>query len=212
MVFAANFAGKLAKPRNRPHVLLRTTSMEPPAPITQILQNAAAGDAGAASSLVNLLYDELRGIAGNLLGGRPRGATLQPTMLVHEAWLRLADQENLQIESRDHFLRVAARAMRFVIIDHLRAKGRDKRGGDAARVPLDDLADYYKSSAVDMLALDDALNRLQNSDEQLARIVELRFFCGFTIPETAKILKISTPTVERGWRFARAWLHQQLES
>lgn len=184
--------------------------MDSPRTITQILQEAARGDGGAASELVNLLYDELRRIAGGMLSGGNATPTLQPTALVHEAYLRLVDQKNLQIDSRDHFLRIAARAMRFVIIDHIRTRGRDKRGGGSARVPLDDIIDFYNSAAVDMLALDESLSKLQETDEQLARIVELRFFAGFTIEETARILNISTPTVERGWRFARAYLHKQM--
>ncbi|MBI3817978.1 MAG: sigma-70 family RNA polymerase sigma factor [Planctomycetes bacterium] len=178
--------------------------------ITKALANAVSGDPAATSALVNLLYTELRNVAGGILAEGHAAPTLQPTVLVHEAYLRLVEHSKLKIEDRDHFLRIAARAMRFVVLDHVRARKRDKRGGTRERVPFDSVIDSYNSSEVDLVALDEAINKLQESDEQLARIVELRFFAGFTIEETARILRVSTPTVERGWRFARAYLYKQL--
>lgn len=185
--------------------------MQPPSfQATELINKAAGGNTGAAGDLLNLLYDELRRVASGILGEGHAAPTLQPTLLVHEAWLRLVDQQHLQEGGREHFIRTAARAMRFVVIDHVRARRRDKRGGGASRVPMDDFVDYYSKSSVDLVALDEALKKLQDEDEQLARIIELRFFAGLTIEETAKLLDVSTPTVERGWRFAKAYLQKQL--
>lgn len=179
--------------------------------ITQLLARASAGDRDARDLLVPRVYDELRAIAGRVLDRHATVATLPPTALVHEAWLKLVDRpEALALADRRHFLAIAARLMRDVLVDHLRARGAAKRGGGLERVTLDDVASVFEQRSLDLLALDEALGRLAAEDPQLARIVELRFFGGLTIAETAQELGVSTPTVERGWRLARAWLLEAL--
>jgi RNA polymerase sigma factor (TIGR02999 family) len=187
--------------------------MDTPGDATRLIQRMEAGDAEAAGELLPLLYDELRTLAEHYMQGERAGHTLEPTALVNEAYVRLVEGESQQaFESRGHFIHVAARAMRNVLVDHARAKKSDKRGGDRRRQPLDPLLAHYEQSQLDLLALDEALERLGQMDEQLARIVELRFFAGLTIAETAPLLGVSTPTVERGWRVARMWLRRELPS
>ncbi|MCB9898357.1 MAG: sigma-70 family RNA polymerase sigma factor [Planctomycetes bacterium] len=185
--------------------------MSPNEQATVLLQRLSHGDLAAADELLPLVYHELHGLARRLMSGERDNHTLQATALVNEAYLRLVDQAGTDWESRAHFLRTAARAMRNVLVDHARTRNADKRGGKRARVPLDDALAAYEARALDMLALDTALERLSEMDEQLAQLVELRFFAGLTIPETAKILGVSTPTVERGWRVARLWLRAEIE-
>ncbi len=179
-------------------------------PATRVLLRMGSGEATAASELFPIVYEELRRAAHGVLGGGDR-QTLQPTALVHEAYLRLVDHDAVGFEGRDHFVRTAVRAMRHVLIDHARARGATKRGGGKARLPLDAVIDSIEANAIDLLALDEALQKLATLDDQLVRIVELRFFGGLTIEETARLLGVSTPTVERGWRFARTWLHDKLQ-
>lgn len=190
-----------------------TRPVEPDAPdpaaITQMLAQAGAGDAAAASQLFDLLYGELRQRAHAILRDEA-GVTLQPTALVHEAWLKLVPGKHAQIQDRAHFLRLAAAAMRSVLVDHARARNADKRGGGRQRVLLDGICDVYEGRALDLVALDDALQRLAQLDEQLARVVELRFFAGLEVADAAQALAVSTSTVERAWRTARTWLHKEL--
>lgn len=187
--------------------------MEPPeTDATRLLRRAGAGDAAAASEILSLLYGELKRLAGQLMHGEATGHTLQATALVHEAWMKLIGAGTMpQVEDRAHFLRLAARAMRRVLVDHARTRDRVKRGGGARREPLDDVVDAITlGAAFDLIALNDGLERLAALDDRSARIVELRLFAGLSIEETASALGVSTPTVERGWRVARLFLSREL--
>ena len=180
-------------------------------PATLLLERLGQGDHGAAEELLPILYGELRSLAGRLMGAGKSSHTLQPTALVHEAYLRLVDRRDADWNGRGHFFRVAAKAMRGILIDHARSRGRDKRGGGRERVPLDAALDLIEQRAPDLLALDEALSELERHDRQLAEVVELRFFVGLTVEETARAIGVSTPTVGRQWRVARTLLRRQLE-
>lgn len=180
-----------------------------PAPITSLLARARTGEAEAASQLFDRLYGELRERARAILGGAG-GATLQPTVLVHEAWLKLVPGKQNSIQDRNHFLRLAASAMRSVLVDHARARQTGKRGGEHKRLAIDDVCAVYEDRAVDILGLDEALHRLGQLDEQLPRVVELRFFAGLEVAAVAEVLQVSISTVERAWRTARTWLRAEL--
>ena len=159
--------------------------------------------------MLELVYGELRRLAGGLLSSERVGHTLQPTALVHEAWIRLVDQEAVQWQNRAHFLGIAALAMRRVVVDHARARQRDKRGGGRERAALHSgIIDSVQGldSELDMLALNEGLDALQLHCERSAKVVELRFFGGLTEEETAAVLGVTRPTVARDWRAARAWL------
>lgn len=184
--------------------------MPDPGDATVLLQRLASGDPAAASELFPLVYAELHRLAERQMASERKDHTLQPTALVHEAYLRLAGGEPAGIADRQHFLCLAARAMRSVLVDHARSRGADKRGGKGLRVTLHDGMVTEESQGPLLLALDDALAKLGGMDEQLARIVELKFFGGLTIDQTAAALQVSTPTVERGWRLARAWLQGEV--
>lgn len=184
--------------------------MEPDATkdLTVLLNRMAAGDAAAAESLMPRLYGELHELAENLMKRHGAKHTLQPTALVHEAWMRLTGGA---YSDREHFAAVAARAMRSVLVDHARRRSSQKRGGGRGRVSLDEAMTLFDDSGPDLLALDEALQRLAGVDPELARIVELRFFGGLTVEETAKVLGSSTASVTRAWRVARLWLARELE-
>ena len=168
------------------------------------------GNRAAFDSLVPLVYAELRRRASSLMRRENAGHTLQPTSLVHEAFLRLVDQDHADWQNRTHFFAVASQILRRVLVDHARSKHRLKRGGDALKVTwIGDLADK-KSAAVDLIDLDDALEKLSKLDAEQAHIVELRFFGGLSIEETAASLKVSPATVKREWSTARAWLLREL--
>ncbi len=178
---------------------------------TQLLRRLAAGDAGAGEALLPLVYAELRELAARAMADERTGHTLQPTALVNEAWLRLvASSAPPAVEDRAHFLRLCARAMRHVLVDHARARAAQKRAGSARRVPLDELLSSFEERRLDLLALHEALERLEAVDDALARLVDLRYFAGLTIEETAGALGSSTATVERDWRVARLWLRREL--
>ena len=185
----------------------------PPRGVTALLHAWAEGDPSAPDALLAVVYDELRQQAGRHMRRQSGGHTLEPTGLVHEAYLRLAGQPGARWESRAHFFRVAGRVMRTVLVDHARAHDAEKRGGPGAvRVTLG-AADAVAAGAaaeVDVLALDAALGRLAEFDAQKARVVELRYFAGFTIEETAEAIAVSTATVKREWAAARAWLRHEL--
>ena len=193
------------------------SSDEPPRPadepgdVTQLLRLARAGDGAAFERAFVEVYDELRRLAAQVRRGRA-GETLSATALVHEAWIKLAPSSDTDWEGRRHFLRVAARAMRQVLVGAARERLADKRGGGALALALDDVQDGVAAPMRDeaVLALDEALARLAQLDERQAKVVELRWFAGFTAEETAEALGISTPTVQRDWRAARAWLTVQL--
>lgn len=181
--------------------------------VTELLRAWGAGDAGASEALVPLVYAELRRQAGRVLRREGEGHTLQATALVHEAWLRLDGQHDARWESRTQFLAVAAQMMRRVLVDHARTRRALKRGGGATPITLGD-ADRAASApdAVDVLALDDALARLALLDPRKARLVELRYFAGMSIPEAAAALGVSLATVGREWAVARMWLRRELEA
>ena len=178
---------------------------------TRILSRIDEGDAGAAEELVPYLYDELRGLAAAFLRRENPAHTLQPTALVHEAFLRLVDQTRVQWKGRTHFLAIAARTMRRILVDHARAKGRAKRGGGLERLPLDglELVRLHDEGAV--IAVDEALAKLEAFDERLAQVVRLRFWAGLAEEEVAELLDLSPRTVRRDWKLARAWLSRELE-
>ena len=181
--------------------------------ITQILNAIEQGDPHAASQLLPLVYDELRRLAARKMSRESAGQTLQPTALVHEAFLRLiGNDDRYQWDSRGHFFSAAAEAMRRILIENARRKNSAKRGGGMARCELkEDDAVLDVDDADTLLALDQALTRLAQVDQQLARLVELRYFTGLTIEETARVLNISPRTTKRNWAYARAWLRREMD-
>jgi RNA polymerase sigma factor (TIGR02999 family) len=179
--------------------------------VTRILGEIHRGDPRAAEELLPLVYDELRRLAAQKLAQEKPGQTLQATALVHEAYVRLVDVEKAQHwDGRGHFFAAAAQAMRRILIDRAREKGREKRGGQLQRLDIDarDLAANVTPDQ--LLAVDDALSRLAAEDSTAARIVELRYFAGLTVEEAGQALGISTTTAYRHWNYARAWLHSEL--
>lgn len=178
-------------------------------PLTRILERARTGDAEAMEQALSHLYDELKGIARRRMRGGGPAETLQPTALVHEAFLRLVGRDQ-PWESRGHFLGVAARAMRSILVDHARARKAIKRGGDRQREPLDAAAAWFEDHQLDLLALDEALQQFATVDPEACRVVELRYFAGLTNPRIAEVTGLSLATVERRWAMARGWLHQTL--
>lgn len=184
----------------------------PPKAITRVLNAATRGDAEAGDQLLTLVYDELRRLADRLLAREAGGQTLQPTALVHEAWLRLVGEEDPSWEGRRPFFHAAARAMRRILIERARRKGRLKHGGAAAREPLSDSVGAVDPEAMDLVALDACLARLQRQHGRIGKTVELRFFAGLSVEETARVLDVSPATVKRDWSFAKAWLHAELRA
>ena len=182
-----------------------------PRVVTQLIEHARSGDHRALDELLPHVYGELRRIAGRYVRRERQGGTLQATALVHEAYLRLSKDTDLSFENRAHLLGIAARAMREILVDRARARGAQKRGGRDVRITLDEgmLADA--AGQVDTLALHAALEKLAALDPQQERIVELRFFGGLTIEETAAALDLSSATVEREWATARLWLMRQVQ-
>jgi len=181
-----------------------------PGAVTELLARARAGSAVALEELVPLVYGELRRIAGRYVRRERAGHSLQATALVHEAYIRLLKDEDLTIENRAHFLGIAARSMRQILVEHARARGAEKRGGERQRVTLGEGVAAGGPVDVDLLALEEALERLAALNADHARIVELRFFGGLTNEETAAALDISPATVKRAWAVARAWLFREL--
>ncbi len=185
---------------------------EPPQDITLLLEKLETGDPEAAALLLPQVYEELRRLAKRFLRGERPGHTLQPTALVHEVYLNLVKRPDAEWKGQRHFMAVAARAMRNILINHAKAHRAEKRGGGMARVTLIDHDPENKGTPCefDLLALDDALSDLAKLTERGAKIVELRFFGGLTVPETAEILKVSPRTVKDDWQMARAWLFRAL--
>jgi RNA polymerase sigma factor (TIGR02999 family) len=179
--------------------------------VTALLNELGSGHADAAERLVPYVYDELRGLAAGYLRRERADHTLEPTALAHEAFLKLSDQTRAQWKSRPHFMAVAATVMRRILADHARRRLAGKRVGRRQRVSLSGVSDRNADEGVDLIALDDVLTRLAEKDAGLYRIVELRFFGGLTMPEVADLVGVSTPTVERHWRLARAWLSAELD-
>ncbi|HJZ80769.1 MAG TPA: sigma-70 family RNA polymerase sigma factor [Pyrinomonadaceae bacterium] len=178
--------------------------------ITDQLIAWSRGDAAALERLMPAVYQELRRIADYYLRGEQAGHSLQPTALVHEAYLRLIDQTKVEWHNRAHFFGVAAQMMRRILIDHAKAKQRLKRGGAAPKISLDETVDVTHERAAELVALDDALQILSEVDERKSRIVELRYFGGLTVEETAQVLGISDKTVMRDWKLAKAWLYDEI--
>ncbi len=183
-----------------------------PQPFTQLLERMVAGDSAAASEVLPILYDELHALAERMMRDQDAAHTLQPTALIHEAWMKLVGSSECTVESRAHFAGLAARAMRSVLVDHARRKGSEKHGGAAGRVTLDTVQVALESHCVDLLEVDDALTGLSAMDGELGRIVELRFFAGMSTDQTAALLGVSAPTIARRWRVARMWLWRKLNA
>jgi RNA polymerase sigma-70 factor (ECF subfamily) len=179
--------------------------------VAELLDATRRGDAAAYDRLLPLLYNELRAIAGNHMRGERPDHTLQPTALVHEAYLRLIGGSPMHFEDRTHFLRAASQAMRRVLVDHARARTAAKRSGDL-RVTLDEGLAGHDDRIVDLLVLDDALTRLAAAEPRWARVVELRIFGGLEVPEVASALGISPATAKRDWQFAKGWLARELSA
>ena len=177
--------------------------------VTQLLLAWERGDEAARDELIPLVYDALRRIARHHLRGERAGHTLQTTALINEAYLKLVEQ-SVPWQSREHFFGIAARLMRQILVDYARTRQRLKRGGDRQQISLTSDAEIADGQGEDLLALNEALETLAEVDPQRSRIVELRFFGGLTIEETAQVMGISTPSVERGWRAARAWLQTEM--
>lgn len=179
--------------------------------ITIMLKAWNEGDEGVLDSLMPLVYDELRRQASRYLRRERSGHTLQTTALIHEAYIKLVGQEHVRWQNRSHFFAIASQAMRRILVDHARTRHRDKRGGAASDLPLDEAFQIgAPQKSVDLVALDEALQRLEQLDKRQARIVELRYFSGLTNDETAEVLGISNATVRNDWSMAKAWLYEQL--
>lgn len=181
--------------------------------VTQMLAAVSDGDSHAAAELLPVIYTELQRLARSFMakeGGGGAGHTLQPTALVHEAYLRLIGQADMKWDSRGHFFVAAATAMRRILVERARARGRIKRGGDRQRREFHDEAMRVEPPSDELLALDEALKRLEEQDERKARVVMLRHFAGLSVEETAAALNVSPATVKNDWAFARAWLHREI--
>lgn len=181
-----------------------------PKEITRLLVAWGEGDESALAGLTPLVYEELHRLAHHYMGRERPGHTLQTSALVNEAYVRLIDWKNVQWQSRAHFFAVSAQLMRRILVDFARARGYAKRGGGAPAVTLDEAALVSDSKGSDIVALDEALVSLDELDARQSRVVELRFFGGLSIEETAEVLKVSPGTVRRDWSLARAWLHREL--
>ena len=177
--------------------------------VTQLLERWNSGDRAALDTLMPLVYGELRRLAKNYFRRQPNH-TLQPTALVHEVYLRLLGHQSLSWQSRAHFFGVAAKTMRNLLVDHARSQKASKRGGSQVRLSLADADRPDSQAEVDCLALDQALEGLARLNSQYAQVVELRYFGGLTITETAEVMGVSHATVERDWKFARVWLKREL--
>ena len=194
-----------------PAELLRSEMRTPePGEVTLLLKAWSQGDAQAAERLMPLVFEELQSLAASFLEKERLDHTLQPTALVHEAYLRLVAQKDRGWKNRGHFLAVAATMMRRILVDHARSHQSDKRGGGAVRVPFEMLEDLAVEEPPDLLALDEALDGLAAFDPRKASIVELRFFVGLNLQEIAQAVGWSTATVTRHWLAARAWLHREM--
>ena len=180
--------------------------------ITEQLIAWSNGDQAALGQLIPVVYQELRRMADRFLRHEAPGHTLQPTALVHEAWLRLIDQTRVNWQNRAQFFGVAAQMMRRILVDHAKTKHREKRGGDAVKLSLDEIINLSQERAADLIALDEALDALGNFDRRKCSVVELRYFGGLSVEETAEVLSVSPDTVMRDWKLAKAWLYQQLSN
>ncbi|MDX2115478.1 MAG: sigma-70 family RNA polymerase sigma factor [Planctomycetota bacterium] len=178
--------------------------------VTQLLDAISDGDSKASAELLPLIYDELRKLAQNYMAKEAHALTLQPTALVHEAYLRLVGQPDAKWSGRGHFFGAAAQAMRRILVDSARSRGRIKRGGDRARVELNDQLAATEDTGTDLIALDEALTALEKYDRRKFQVVMLQYFAGLSVDETAAALGLSATTVRNDWTFARAWLARKL--
>lgn len=185
--------------------------MEPDKAISSLITRSSAGDPEAASKLFLLAYDELRGLARGYLRRERNAQSMEATGLVHEAYMRLVPNVQPDWKDRGHFMAIAARAMRQVLVEHARARTAQKRGGGVAAITLTDSPLEMPLSLVDLLALDRALKALEEQDSRMAKLVELRFFGGLTLEEAAEELGISMASAKRWWKFSKAWLQHELE-
>jgi RNA polymerase sigma factor (TIGR02999 family) len=184
--------------------------MKPSSEVSQLLDEWSQGDRKALDALMPLVHDELHRLARSYVAHERPGNSLQATALVNELYLRLVGEREMQWQSRAHFIGVAAHLMRFILVDHCRRKNYKKRGGGAPRVTFDESLPVALERGEELIALDDALQKLTAQDERKSRIVELRYFGGLSVEETAEALSVSVATVMRDWRLARAWLHREL--
>jgi len=183
-----------------------------PQEITQLLLSWSKGDQAALDQLIPLVYPELRKLARRYMGRESPEHTLQTSALINEAYLRLVDQQAVEWNDRAHFFAVAAQVMRHILIDHARSHLYGKRGAGAQHVPLDEVAVVSQERAAELVALDDALTSLAKIDERKGKIIELRFFGGLSVDETAEVMNVSPVTVMREWRAAKAWLHREVSA
>jgi RNA polymerase sigma factor (TIGR02999 family) len=181
-----------------------------PEEITLLLARWSSGDKAALDELIPLVYPELRRLARIFMGREDSGHTLQTSALINEAYLRLVNHQEVDWQDRAHFFAVASQVMRHILVDHARRHRYGKRGGGAAHVPIDEVAIVCDERAVELIALDDALTRLAAIDERKSQIVELRFFGGLTVEETAELMKLAPITIMREWRAAKAWLGREI--
>jgi RNA polymerase sigma-70 factor, ECF subfamily len=179
-------------------------------PVTELIESYRNGDQKALEELLPQVNDQLRRIAAAYLRKERPGHTLQPTALVNEAFLKMVDQKEVRWENRAHFFAAAAKLMRWVLMDHAKARNREKRGGGAFRVTFEEGINWSKDEGLDFEALHQALEKLEKQDERRGRVVELRFFGGLSIEEIAEVLQTSPATVKRDWTMARAWLFREL--
>ena len=184
---------------------------ESPADVTQLLTNWSKGDRSALEQLMPLVYGELRRLASSYLRRERPDHTLQSTALVHEAFMRLINQRDVEWKSRAHFYGIAAQMIRRILVDYARSQNAEKRGSGAIKLELDDALAVPQESGLDVVGLNDALERLAVFDERQSRIVELRFFAGLSIEETAEVMHLSPASIKREWTSARAWLFRELQ-
>lgn len=184
----------------------------PPTEITQLLINWANGDQSALNKLMPIVYAELHRLAHHYMSRERPGHTIQTTALVNEAYLKLVDQRKTRWQNRSQFFAISAQLMRRILVDHARSHAYEKRGGGLRRVSLADVGDSSPINARDIVSIDEALSRLTEIDPRQGQIVELRFFAGLTIQETAEVMSLSPATIKTEWRTARAWLYQQLRN
>ena len=186
--------------------------MQPRSPdVTALLMELTNGNREAASELMPIVYDELRKLAGRYMRRERTDHTLQATALVHEAYLKLVQQQEANWQSRAHFFGIAAQVMRHILIDHARGHTSEKRGGGKRPVPLEEALIFTPEKSLELLRLDESLQRLAELDPRQGRVVELRFFGGLTVEETADVLGVSPKTVKREWSMAKAWLHGDMK-
>lgn len=191
---------------------MSTPASPPTSPdVTQLLRNWQVGDQSSRDQLMEIVYEELRRQAARYLRRERRDHTLQPTALVHEAYIQLIDQSRVNWENRAHFFGAAARSMRRILVDHARAHQAEKRGSGEERLPLDEAIAVPENKDLNILALNEALEELARLDERQSRIVELRYFGGLSIDETATVTGVSPATVKREWAMAKAWLQNQIK-